>query len=177
MQTAEQFHLLYPDVDIILTHQEQDVPDLLITAQQPSSGYLCQKLLSEPLFLAVAQSDPLTKKTSVTAADLENAPFITMGKGNNLYDITVQVCRDMGFSPRIAIQSDDPFYVRQCVQMGLGVAVVPAFSWQGQFSENTVLKKLTVPPRDTYICSRKPLSDIAKKFTVLLFDMCKKEFV
>lgn len=175
MLAAEQFRRCRPDIDIELTHQEQEDFDLLITAQPPKGSWDRQELLAEDLLLAVHQADPLSARAELTAEDLRQRPFITLGKGNNLHTITERVCHDMGFTPRIAIQGDDPSYIRQCVELGLGIAIVPAISWRGQFSGAVVLKKLNVPPRNTYICSQQNPSAAAKDFSALLREMCKNE--
>jgi hypothetical protein len=40
---------------------------------------------------------------------------------SSLYKNTVTICADAGFTPNIAIQTDDPFYVRKYIEMGLGI--------------------------------------------------------
>lgn len=173
MKAAEQFQAEHPGIDILLTHREQEDFDLCITAE-PAKKHTVT-LLTEPLLLAVADTSPLSGKEQITAEDLANVPFITMAKGNNLYDLTCQVCSSMGFMPHIAIQGDDPMYIRQCVELGLGVAIVPAVSWKGQFSCNVKLKNLSVPPRTIYLQCRPDPSEAAKDFAALLIRLCDAE--
>ena len=173
MKAAEQFQTEHPDIDILLTHREQEDFDLCITAEPTENNP--SVLLTEELLLAVADTSALAHKTQITADDLANVPFITMSKGNNLYDLTCQVCHSMGFMPRIAIQGDDPMYIRQCVELGLGVAIVPAISWKGQFSSNVKLKTLAVPPRTIYLLNRPEPSTAAKDFAALLTQLCAEE--
>ena len=49
------------------------------------------------------------------------------------------------------MQSDDPFYVRKGVELGLGIAFVPSFSWQGLFSNDVALIEIEGYVRDTYV--------------------------
>ena len=61
----------------------------------------------------------------------------------------------MGFQPRVALQSEDPFYIRKCVELGLGVTVAPSISWHGQFSSDVDLLPLKDHTRDIYLHRRK----------------------
>ena len=173
MQAAEQFQAEHPDIDILLTHREQEEFDLCITAEPEEHN--ASILLREELMLAVADTSALASKAQITADDLVNVPFVTMSKGNNLYDLTFQVCHSIGLMPRIAIQGDDPMYIRQCVELGLGVAIVPAVSWKGQFSSNVKLRNLDVPLRTIYLQSRPNPSPAAKDFAALLTRLCTEE--
>ena len=65
-----------------------------------------------------------------------------MNAGSSVYQNTLLFCRHLGFSPNIVLQSEDPFYIRKCVELGLGVAFVPALTWRGQFSDQVELRKM-----------------------------------
>lgn len=181
MQTAEKFQKLYPAVDIIVRHSgepETDDFDILITAEDLShKGFIVKEILLEDVVLAVRNDSPLAKKENLTSADLELLPFITMNSGANLHTVTQKVCSEFGFTPRIAIQSDDPFYIRRCVELGLGVAIVPSLSWKGQYSQNVVFKKLKSASRTTYVCHQKDkyLSHATEKFIEMLIEECENE--
>ena len=42
----------------------------------------------------------------------------------------------------LVLYSNDPFYIRKYIELGLGIAFVPARSWQGLFSDMVVLKNI-----------------------------------
>ncbi len=175
MQAVEQFRRAYPEVDLIVRHHadRDDDFDLLIDGtDHREEGYQSEVLLSEEIVLAIRKDDPLSQKDRLTAKDLKDYPFITMNSGDNIHTVTRDVCRSMGFEPRIAIQSDDPFYIRQCVELGLGVSVIPSLSWLGQFSERVLFKTLTGSVRKTYVCHQKNPSPVTQAFIRLL----KQEF-
>ena len=44
---------------------------------------------------------------------LKDEPFVTMYKNTSQYKIGERICLEHGFSPRVAIQSDDPYFVRK----------------------------------------------------------------
>lgn len=179
MKTVESFRSLYPKVDIVIKHgvySGYDGFDLLISADDlTDKGMTCEKLFSEPILLAVKANSALARKESITAEDLKEMPFVSMGYGENLYTLTQNIGEKLGFKPHIAIQSDDPFYIRRCVELGLGVAFVPALSWQGQFSEEIILKSIGEHSRNTYLCrgTKKYMSGCSERFIELLYEECK----
>ncbi|MBR6793497.1 MAG: LysR family transcriptional regulator [Clostridia bacterium] len=179
MQAVEKFRHAYPEVDLIVRHhadREDERFDLIIDSDDHTAeNYLAAELFSEEIVLALREDDPLAAKEPLCAADLQERPFITMNSGDSIHTVTRNVCGAMGFSPRIAIQSDDPFYIRQCVELGLGVSVIPSLSWRGQFSQKVLFKKLLGSMRKTYVFYQKHPHPIAMEFIELIRQEFKKE--
>ena len=178
METLEKFKSLYPDTEVITTHFA-DSPaedfDIIISGDaEHIEGFTERKLVSEKISLAVRRESSLAEVEHIAISELKSESFITMTERSSLYNLTYKICQDNGFKPRVTIQSDDPLYVRKCVELGLGIAFVPEFSWRGQFPESVVLKDVEGYTRDTYayISSRKYLSRSVKIF----FDMLVSEF-
>ena len=155
MGTLEKYRKAHPDVEIITTHfsglEEGDFDVIIDSDSQKLSGYKRILLLSEKIMLAVKSDSKYAKLKRVNIQELANEPFITMSHKSDMYAITESICQEFGFKPKIAMQSDDPFYVRKCVELGLGVAFVPDFSWRGQFSNDVVLKEVGDYTRETFI--------------------------
>ena len=65
-------------------------------------------------------------------------------------------------------------YVRRCVELGLGAALVPLFSWKGQFGDDVVLHPLPGHYRDTYLYTApgRYLPLCARRFRDLLVESC-----
>ncbi|MBQ8814262.1 MAG: LysR family transcriptional regulator [Lachnospiraceae bacterium] len=99
-------------------------------------GFACLPMIKESIRLAASGQNPLTGK-QLLLHDLKDEPFITMCNGSSLNRITVESCRKAGFTPNIVIESDDPQYIRNCIEMDLGIAFVPEISWQGELGKNT----------------------------------------
>lgn len=181
MQTIEKYRRLYPQVDIIAKHSKYSAGedfDFVISAEKiADKDFEGTEILSEEILLAMNRDSALARLELPTAKELQSEHFVTLTEGNNLYTITKQACEEMGFCPRIAIQSEDPFYVRRCVELGLCVAFVPAISWRGQFSDEIVLKRTTNLRRQTYVCrnKKKYMSRCAKEFLSMLIEECKNE--
>ncbi len=155
MQAVEKYRRMYPGVEIITTHfTEMGNDDFDIIIDSDSRGYSQYKrtlLISEKIMLAVKSESKYAKAKQVDIAALADEPFIAMSEKSSMYAITESICRDFGFKPKIAMQSDDPFYVRKGVELGLGIAFVPSFSWQGLFSNDVALIEIEGYVRDTYV--------------------------
>lgn len=159
MQTVEAFSRCYPQVEVITKYNvspDVEEMDLVISDIAPGGGELLrQELMREDILLAVRREHPLAQRSCITAADLEQAPFICTNQGSSLYRIAQEICGDLGFSPHIVICSDDPYYIRKCIELGLGVSLIPARSWQGEFSDRIVLRSVGDYRRTTYVYRNK----------------------
>ncbi len=178
MQAVDVYRRQYPDVDIVIRHGVVDDDfHLMIAGDGVADGALeRRRILSEEIVLAVSKDSPLAKKARITAEDLAECAFITMGRDSNLYKQTETICRHYGVVPRIALVSDDPFYIRRCVDLGLGVAFVPSVSWQGQFSETVVLRSIGDWRRHTYVYWKaKEERACVRDFLDILIAECEKE--
>ncbi len=180
MKTIEKFKSLYPEVDIVARYyfSKDEAFDLVITPDNPTEwGYSIFYKIPEKICLAISDDNPLSSEKTITSEMLAKQSFVSMDESSNFYRTTMNICSELFFKPHIAIQADDPFYVRKCVEMGLGVAFVPEFSWKGQFAENVVFRNIGEFYRDTYICKNMkcPLEESAEDFAKLLADEIDKE--
>jgi DNA-binding transcriptional LysR family regulator len=174
MEVIEKFRRTYPEVEIATTHftspTSEDFDMIIDSRDDELTGYNKLPLLSEGIQVAMISSSPFAGVEELDVRQLSNEPFVTLSERSSLYHLTNSSCRDHGFKPRIAIQSDDPFYVRKCVELGLGLCMVPKFSWKGQFTNNVVLKDVRGYLRHTYIFTdpKKHLSLCSKRFIEML---------
>ena len=180
MQTVEKFRLQYPNVEIVtkyIVSPEQEDFDLVVTDEALGGEYTGQRLIREDIFLAMRRDHPLAHKETLTADDIRKEFFICTNQGSSLYRIAHTVCREMGFTPHIVIYSDDPYYIRKCVELGLGICLIPAISWKGQFSDQIVFKKMRTFPRTTYIYRNTGnyLPKCVDRFVDLLMAECSEE--
>lgn len=142
----------HPQVNFIIHHNfdaEQDF-DVLISDICPCEYGKKTLIVDEEICIAMNKEHPLLKKNGFSVADLVKERFITMTSGTSQKNITITACADAGFVPNIAIQTDDPFYLRKYIEMGLGVAFVPSNSWHGLFSDKVVLTPIDHLRRKTY---------------------------
>ena len=167
-EAIEIFRRQFPLVNLSISHSmnSNENFDIIISDICPCTHREKILLIDEEIKLAVNRKHPLAERVEFSTDELQNERFITMTEGSSLYRITAKVCADSGFTPNIAIQTDDPFYLRKYIELGLGIAFVPARSWQGLFSDCVILKKLSGVTRKTYAYLPNPANSRYSKRSV-----------
>ena len=142
----EKFIAKHPKVRFKMTFGEAHMKKIDLLVSYDVSMEYSERifLLEEDLPIAMRRDNPLAKLDTVSVRDFKNEPFIT-----GLSVQTSAACAEAGFYPNIAFETNDPAYARKYVEMGLGVAFIPSYSWRGLFSDNIVLKSVGVS-RKTY---------------------------
>lgn len=166
METIEKFQQKYPDISFVINHSiEQSINgyDLVITDREYDGNYTKNELKQEDLLLAYNR-----ELFSPTVAGLEKIPFVSMSSPNSMHYHMNRICNELGFSPRVVLQSEDPFYIRKCIELGLGVAFVPKLSWAGQFTNNIAFKSIGNYKRTTYLYQKHTVSSNIKKLCEML---------
>lgn len=153
-KAIEKFKQKYPNVVFSVSHRldsAEDDFDFIISDRPPfGRNYEKNLLITDEMMLAVKKGSEWDK-AHIELSDLKNARFISMHSSSSLYRTAYKICVDKGFKPNIAIQSDDPYYMRKYIELGMGVAIVPSVSWRGLFSDSVVLKSLGGIKRKTYL--------------------------
>lgn len=170
MEATERFRMLYPDVTVIISHNydEKNKYDIIVSDSDfPHRQKNRQLILSEKISLAMTKQNPLAKKSEITADDLRKENFISLNKGSSLAETTQKICEKIGIEPRIVIQSPDPFYMRKCIELSLGIAFVPTISWNGLFNDDVVIRDFGDYSRQTYAyideaCGKKSAENLMK---------------
>ena len=95
-----------------------------------------------------------------------------MGNKSGLFKLTNEICNSAGFAPNIVIQSDDPYYIRKYIEMGLGISFVPSISWKGNFSDDVVCRRVVNAKRYSYVYehTHKHMSKATSLFLKALLD-------
>lgn len=142
----ERFIEDYPDVRFRMTFGDAPMKntDILIAYELPTNSDEKILILEEDLLIAIRKDNPLSKKENLKVSDLKNERFII-----GLSAETDAECRKAGFVPNIALELNDPAYVRRYIEMGLGIAFIPSVSWRSLLSDNIALKNIGVK-RKTY---------------------------
>ena len=172
MQAITRFRLIEPCIKLIIRHDiinAREADFVISDSELELPDFRRSILLQERMLLAARKGD-----IPNSIDELANRPFIAMSQGSNLLSITQRICRDMGFSPRIALQSEDPYYFRQCLELGLGVAFVPALTWRGQFSEQIELRELGHYYRE--ICVYRRPEAVGMKYANDFYQLLFEEF-
>ena len=145
-RAIERFTSIYPEVNFILDcdYIIREGYDILINTESEFEYVSKTLLFDEDILIAMHKRNPLADKKDLCIKDLKNERFIT-----GLRAPTVDACEEAGFTPNITFQVNDSQYVRKYVELGLGIAFTPAYSWRGTFSENVVLRNVGIK-RKTY---------------------------
>lgn len=178
MQALERFQKEWPNISILtrflVDADEQDFDLVISVPDERLKHFSSQKLAEEVLAVAAKKDLPYANEiTSLTQC--QKLPFITMGTETSHHRLTTSLCEENGFFPRIAIQSDDPFYIRKCVELGLGIAIVPTLSWRGLFSEDVILFPLKGKKRSTYLYTKKTVTAATENMIQYLLEEFRRE--
>jgi DNA-binding transcriptional LysR family regulator len=180
-EAIESFKRQYPRVDFLVNHVKRDPNekyDFIITdSLQGDHSYQSKEVLTEEMAIALRCDHPLCRRDTLMLSELAEERFISMTEGSCLYNTMMQICADAGFFPRVAIRTDDPYYVQKYLEMGLGIALVPSVSWKGLFSEEVVLKPLDGCLRHIYVMFEeyRYMSRAKKLFLETLLAVFEKE--
>lgn len=127
-----------PQVKFHLSHEfsvhDETRYDVIVDAvSERYSGFDRFPMLSEPLRFVASADNPLCGRR-LTLAELSDQRFVTLVEGSSLRSLLEEVCATAGFRPHIVIESDDPYYVRKYIELGLGIALIPERTWEGEFN-------------------------------------------
>lgn len=175
MKVIEKFQKLYPTIKFIVSHsilQNINDFDIIVTDKELDTVYIRQEATQEKLLLAY-NKDFFNLPQKINGTELEKYSFITMQMDTSLYNCTRNVCNALGFEPNIVLQSDDPFYVRKCIELGLGIAIVPSLSWNEQFSNCVKLQNIGNYKRKIYVYQKRSVNEHLQKFNDLLIENFK----
>lgn len=144
MQHIFAFQQRYPKITFALCNSlhaaEVFEGDLFIGVRRPLP-LLDEKsaLIDEEILVAVPRGHPLAAKSAIGLNELQNEQFALLPKDSDLSALCLSACAAHHLEPQLAIISDDPYYVRQYVEMGRGLTFVPEVSWRGLFSSRVKL--------------------------------------
>jgi DNA-binding transcriptional LysR family regulator len=112
----------------VLARGEADL--VLSTLRSPDEAVLRQRLLDEPLRLAVPADHALAQQPEVRLTDAASEPFLMLKPTSSLRRLCDDLCRSAGFAPTVSFESEDIHTLRGFVAAGLGVALLPASGGQ-----------------------------------------------
>lgn len=85
-----------------------------------------EPLLTEPLLLVVAKGHPLSGRSEVTANDLAEETFVTLGDSSTLAAQIRSFCGDHNFAPKIGYRCAQVATLKLFVAMGAGISILPS---------------------------------------------------
>lgn len=136
---CEEFIGRYPTVQLILTATETALDGV----RQVIAGTIDAAFTPLPVdfpnleavtlgrtehFIIVGRNHPLSRFRVVSLAQLKRFPFVRYQPSAGTRQVSDQVFLTVGGYPPILTESNDTEFIKRIVQMGLGVALVPAFT-------------------------------------------------
>lgn len=123
------------DLDVAVVYEFRLDPPL-------PGGLRLVPLLEDRLHIALPPHHRLARRKRVRLAELSGESWIQGVRRGSTVDTLPAACREAGFEPRIAFQTDDPLAWQGLVAAGVGVAVMP------QLSVSTARPDIVVRPLD-----------------------------
>jgi DNA-binding transcriptional LysR family regulator len=92
-----------------------------------TGGLQIEHLLDDHMWVSLPVDHPLATRPTVDLIDLRDEDWMFACLSGTCADsnVVLRACRDAGFQPRIAYQSDDYFAIQGLVASGMGVALIP----------------------------------------------------
>jgi DNA-binding transcriptional LysR family regulator len=85
-----------------------------------------QRLLDQPLRLALPAGHRLAERREVALTEAADEPFLMLRPKSPLRRLCLELCREAGFEPTVSFEGEDISTLRGFVAAGLGVAITPA---------------------------------------------------
>ncbi len=179
------FQSLYPEIEIVLVEDssskleqltasgQTDLSLLSLPLAEPSLSW--EPLIMEKICLAVPPQHRLVQAAQganppagIRIEELRHEPFIILKKGQGFRQITLDLCQQAGFEPRIVFESTNIETVQSLAAAGMGIAFVPMMVARAGWSQlaPAYLPLDPTPSRTLVIASRKGryLSKAAEAF-------------
>ena len=102
-------------------------------------------LVDEPMYALLPRRHPLAGEAELDLAGLRDDPWV-QGPSSSSPGLIRDLCREAGFEPKIAFESDDPLATRGMVSAGLAVSLVPSLTKDDTARDRNVA---VVPLRDS----------------------------
>jgi LysR family hydrogen peroxide-inducible transcriptional activator len=137
-----------------------------------------QELFAEELLLALPPRHALSRKRTITAADLAGENLIVMKEGHCLGDQALGFCERRDFHPKISFRSAQLETIQALVYSGVGISLVPAMAAHNHRQKQPVYRALPSPRPERKIIavwpSQRIMSRAAREFLQLLSASKKK---
>jgi LysR family hydrogen peroxide-inducible transcriptional activator len=176
----KEFKSRFPKVTVLL-REESTTPMLtalllsgeidLSIALRPlrSSGLKPHTLFTEEFCLAVSAQHSLSAQASVPISRLKREKFILYKTpGHNTRELTLQYCRNAGFEPEVAFESEQAETIQYLVASNLGITLLPEMVLRHRAGQNIAMVRIQAPtPRRTVVATWRPgryLSTNARQF-------------
>ena len=176
----KEFESRFPQVTVLL-REESTTPlltallhggeaDLSIALRPlPSDDLKPRILFTEEFCVAVSLQHPLSGQASVPLSRLKREKFILYKTpGHNTRETTLRYCRNAGFEPQVAFESEQAETIQHLVASNLGITLLPEMVLREPAGKSIAMVRIQSPtPRRTIVATWRPgryLSNNAQQF-------------
>lgn len=151
------FYAKYPDFNLKVYQINQvtkSLPefDIIIDSQPVNHLYSHTELLlqQEAILLALPITHPLAKKEEISLTDLNKEPCALLNEFSSLGKLIRTELASHFFMPNIIFESDNPYMIRDFLNLNIAYCFVPAKTWQiKEHFPDLVLREVS-----DFVCSR-----------------------
>lgn len=108
-------------------------------------------IIKEELLAVLPPKHRLAHRDYINLDELADESFISLSDSYTYRDILDYWCAQAGFKCNVSFESDDSTAVRNLIQMGGSVAIVPKMSWDFIWDDKIIAKPLKHPECYRYI--------------------------
>ncbi len=119
-----------PDCDVSVTTDTTDISVLPPAVDRQS--------MEEKVYLAVPKNSLYAEKNAVSLTEVKEEGFVHLAGSRTFSSLCDGFCRQAGFKPHIAFESDSLIAVQNIISANAGVGFWPAYSW-GKISHGVLL--------------------------------------
>ncbi|MCG7318443.1 LysR family transcriptional regulator [Brevibacillus laterosporus] len=111
------------NLEQMLVHGKLDMSLLTMPIQNPA--LLTTTVLQEEIYLSLPPQHPFAKEQVVDLKALADEPFILLKEGQGFRTISLLLCEQAGFMPKVVFESSNIQTVQALVASGMGVSFAP----------------------------------------------------
>lgn len=160
----------------LLVRGKIDVSLLTLPIGDPSIETI--PAIHEEIFLALPPQHPLAGCEEIDLAELADQPFILLKEGQGFRTISLRLCEQAGFRPRIVFESSNIQTVQSLVAAGMGISFAPKMITLAPGAiQPPVYAHLTNRPSRTLVVAYRrdrPMSRPAEAFVRILVEQGEK---
>ncbi len=176
------FRDLHPGIRISITQENSGqgprwdvgIQSSRLNVQAPNS----RLVLKENILIALPRGHRLDGREEVRLAELADESFIGLQKGMSLREITDEYCVMAGFTPNVILESDNPSTIRDLLELGIGVCLIPEATWRLKSNDRIRLVKVVSPVCRRYLSlvtqNRSYTPDAVEHFKEFLVDFFRR---
>lgn len=103
-------------------------------------------LLTERMHVVLAVDHPLAGRKGIELCELDSEPWLCGTTTTTCRELTIRSCRNAGFDPDVAFESNDYTVIQSLVAAGLGVTLMPDLALARPAPGLVVVPVVPVPP-------------------------------